>query len=141
MSGVDGFESRFIPSSYPLSWLELVPIVSSFSSSFILLVWVSFRGDFFTVKEDDLFFLVFLIVCIFALVVCSPLSLSVLSSYSAVPKSPFNSTSLSGSSIFSVVLFSWLSLYSPLAFFCSPLFFLTRLHLVLCFYYWVSSCD
>ena len=54
--GVDGLESRVIPLYSSSSWLELVFIVSSLSSSLIFLGWVSSRDAFCTVKEDDLFF-------------------------------------------------------------------------------------
>ena len=53
---------------------------------------------------------------------CSSLSLLLLSTDFVFPKSPFNSTSLSGLSFFAVVLFHGSYSYSSLPLLCSPFF-------------------
>ena len=97
------------------------------SSSLISLAGFCFRGALFSVRVDDLFFffIVFLIDNNFARGMQSSLSMLLLSSNSAIPKSPFISSSLSGLFFFDVFPFSWSSLSYSFSSFCYPLILLS----------------
>ena len=143
-SVVDGLDSMVISSSSSSSWLKIVSIFSSLSFQLNFLVDISFMDAFFAVKQDNLFllFIIFLIGRNFALGVCSSSLLLLLSSNLEVLKSPFNSLSLSGSSVFVVFFFSshlHLLHYPCFIILCFRPF--SHLHLVLLLESWVSSCD